>query len=132
MKTVEVVSCIVSIYELELKVLTKKVNEIVNCTESNKINMLKELYKRIIVPFYIPILMLVPYLLVLSSKEKKNYSKLKIITFLLGVIIIILSEGIIRFVSKELINNLFIFISPLIIFSILYFIILLNLNFKKI
>ena len=124
--------CIVSIYELELKVLTKKVNEIVNCTESNKINMLKELYKRIIVPFYIPILMLVPYLLVLSSKEKKNYSKIKIITFLLGVIIIILSEGIIRFVSKELINNLFIFISPLIIFSILYFIILLNLNFKKI
>ena len=75
--------------------------------------------------------MIVPYFLILSSKEKKNYSKLKIITFLLGIILIILSEGIIRFVSKELIDNLFIFISPIIIFSILYFIFLIKLNFKK-
>ena len=72
-------------------------------------------------PFYIPILMLVPYLIVLSSKEKTNYSKLKIITFLLGTLIIIFSEGIIRFVSQELIDNLFIFLSPLIIFLFILF-----------
>ena len=92
--------------------------------------MLKELYKRILVPFYIPILMLVPYLLVLSSKEKSNYSKLKIFTFVMGIIIIIFSEGIIRFVSQELIDNLFIFIAPLIIFLILYFIFLFKLTLK--
>ena len=92
--------------------------------------MLKELYKRILIPFYIPILMLVPYLLVLSSKEKSNYSKLKILTFVMGIIIIIFSEGIIRFVSQELIDNLFIFIAPIIIFFILYFLFLFKLNFK--
>ena len=101
-----------------------------NKISENKINMLKELYKRLLVPFYIPILMLVPYLLILSSKEKPNYSKLKIITFLLGTMIIIFSEGIIRFVSKELIDNLFIFLAPLIIFLILYFIFLFKLNLK--
>ena len=132
MKTSEVISCLVSIYdELKFKLFSKEINKIINCTESNKINMLKEFYKRLLVPFYIPILMLVPYLLVLSSKEKTNYSKLKMITFVLGIIIIIFSEGIIRFVSTELIDNIFIFIAPLIIFLFLYFIFLLKLNFKN-
>ena len=48
----------------------------------------------------------------------------------MGIIIIIFSEGIIRFVSQELIDNLFIFIAPLIIFLILYFLFLFKLNFK--
>ena len=130
METSEVISCIVSLYKLKLKLFLKEIKEITNCTENNKLNMLKELYKRLLVPFYIPILMLVPYLLILSSKEKTNYSKLKLITFTMGVIIIIFSEGIIRFVSKELIDNLFIFLAPLIIFLILYFIFLFKLNLK--
>ncbi len=92
--------------------------------------MLKEIYKRLLVPFYIPILMLIPYLLILSSKEKTNYSKLKILTFMLGVIIIIFSEGVIRFVSKELIDNFFIFLAPLIFFIILYFTFLLKIKIK--
>ena len=113
MKTSEVISCVSSLYKLKLHLFSKKINEIIKCHEDNKLNLLKEFYKRVLVPFYIPILMLVPYLLVLSSKEKSNYSKLKIFTFVMGIIIIIFSEGIIRFVSKELIDNLFIFISPL-------------------
>ena len=72
-----------------------------------------------IVPFYIPILMLVPYFLILSSKEKTNYSKLKITTFLIGVFVIIFSEGIIRLVSDQLFNNILIFITPLMLFFLL-------------
>ena len=93
--------------------------------------MLKELYKRLIVPLYIPILMLVPYFLILSSKEKKNYSKLKITTFLIGILIIILSEGIIKFVSIELTKSILIFITPLIILLTLYFIFLYKLHLKN-
>ena len=132
MRTIDVISCIVYLYdELKFKFFSREINKILNCTDNNKINMLKEFYKRILVPFYIPILMLVPYLLILSSKEKTNYSKFKILTFLIGIIIIIFSEGIIRFVSTELIDNIFIFIAPLIIFLFLYFIFLLKLNFKN-
>ena len=130
METSQVISCVNFLYKLKLKLFSKKVNEIINCTDNNKVDMIKELYKRLLVPFYIPILMLVPYLLVLSSKEKTNYSKLKIITFLLGTIIIIFSEGIVRFMSKELIDNLFIFLSPLIIFLFLYSIFIFKLNLK--
>ena len=130
METLEVLSCVSYLYKLKLKLFSKDVNEITNCTDNNKIDMLKEIYKRLLVPFYIPILMLIPYLLVLSSKEKTNYSKLKIITFLLGTMIIIFSEGIIKFVSKELIDNLFIFLSPFIIFLFLYFTFIFKLNLK--
>ena len=130
MKTSNVISCLSSLYKIKLRLFSEKINEIINCSEDNKLNMLKELYKRLLVPFYIPILMLVPYLLILSSKEKVNYSKLKILTFIVGVIIIIFSEGIIRFVSRELIDNIFIFLAPLIIFLTLYFLLLFKLNLK--
>jgi len=130
METSKVISCIISLYEMKLRIFSKEKNEITNCTENNKLNMLKEIYKRLLVPFYIPILMLIPYLLILSSKEKTNYSKLKILTFMLGVIIIIFSEGVIRFVSKELIDNFFIFLAPLIFFIILYFTFLLKIKIK--
>ena len=45
-------SYVASIYELKLKMISKQISEIINCTENNKINMLKELYKRLIVPLY--------------------------------------------------------------------------------
>ena len=131
MKTIDIISCIVSIYKIKLEILSKNINEIINCSENNKINILKELYKRIVIPFYIPILMLIPYFMIISSKEKKNYLKLKIITFLIGFIIIILSEGIVRFLSPELYNNIIIFIAPLIIFLIIYTFFLLKFNFKN-
>ncbi|MDC6478201.1 LptF/LptG family permease, partial [Candidatus Pelagibacter sp.] len=39
------------------------ITNIENCSAENLGNILKELYKRIVIPFYIPILMLVPFLL---------------------------------------------------------------------
>ena len=116
MKTSDIIECIVSIYNLKLNIITKEINEIINCESSNRINLLKELYKRLVIPFYIPILVLIPYLLIFSSKEKKNYSKLKIITFIIGIITIIFSEGVIKFLSVNLFENLLIFIAPIILF----------------
>ena len=130
MKTIDVISCINSINNLEVKFL-KRDGKIKNCTERNKINITKELYKRLIVPIYIPILMLVPYLLILSSKEKLGYKKLKLTTFFLGVVIIILSEGVIRFINPKLDENLIIFTFPFATFIFLYFIFIYKLNFKK-
>ena len=131
MNTYDVISCLIFVYNLKFKFLSSQKKEIINCTESNKINMIKELYKRLIIPFYIPILMIIPYFLILSSKEKKNYSKLKITTFFVGIIVIILSEGIIRFVSEELTNNIIIFIAPLIILLSFYFLFLLKFKFQN-
>ena len=74
--------------------------------------------------------MLVPYFLILSSKEKPNYTKIKFISFLTGISIIIFSEGIIRFVSEELIRNIHILILPFAIFFFLYLTFIYKLNSK--
>ena len=59
--------------------------------------------------------MLIPYFLICPPKEN-NYSKLKLGTFLTGILIIIFSETTIRFISIELIKNSLILISPFLIF----------------
>ncbi len=130
MKTRDILTCIISTYNININQLSKQINQISNC-KSNQINILKELYKRLFVPLFIPVLMLVPYLLILSSKEKIYYTRLKLTTFLTGVIIIIFSEGIIRFISQELRDNFIIFLSPFITFFIIYSIFFFKLNLKN-
>ena len=130
LSTLDILQCIVHLYELDLKFLKNKNLKINNCRKKNLTNILKEFYKRLIIPIYIPILMLVPYLLILSSKENNNYSKLKFGTFLIGILIIIFSETTIRFVSIELIKNFLILISPFLIFFFLYSIFYFKLTVK--
>jgi len=131
MKTSNLILCIASLNKIKLNYLSKNEDTIINCTEKNQINMLKELYKRLIVPLYIPILMLIPYLLILTSKEKSNYNKIRLLSFIIGVTIIIFSETIIRFVSQEINENIFIFIIPSILFLFFYLIFFYNLKIKS-
>ncbi len=128
MPTFEVVSCILVLNKIGLNYFTKDQNELTNCRESNNTNLIKEFYKRLIVPFYIPTLMLVPYILIFSSKEKINHNKMKLFTFIVGVIVIIFSESLIKFVSFDIQKNLFIFFIPLI--SLISFYLLFFYKFK--
>ena len=108
-----------------------KINpNIVNCIKDNLNNIFKEIYKRFIIPFYILILALVPFFLVFSSKENSNYSKLKIITFLVGIFFIVFSETTIRLISESLISNLIISSMPFIFIIFLYSIFLKKFNYK--
>ena len=130
MKTKDVFLCVANLYKIQINLFKTDSKQNINCASGNEINMIKEIYKRLIVPLYVPILMLVPYIMILSSKEKINYSRLKFLTFLIGVFVIILSEGIIRFISKELSDNIFIFIFPLILLFLIYLILNYKLKFK--
>ena len=107
------------------------ISNIENCSAENLGNILKELYKRIVIPFYIPILMLVPFLLITSSKENVSFSKLRFTTFLVGLFLIIFSETTIRLISDKLIKNLSITLIPIIIFTILYLFFFNKFNYKK-
>tara|TARA_S200000501_G_scaffold277646_1_gene261483 strand:- start:210 stop:1355 length:1146 start_codon:yes stop_codon:yes gene_type:complete len=129
--TLNLFKCIGIIYELDFKF--KKINnkKIPNCSVENIKNILKEFYKRLIIPFYIPLLTLIPFVLIILSKENINYNKLKILTFLIGLMIIIFSETTIRFVSDTITPNLKIVIIPFCLMFILYFIFLYNFKFFK-
>ena len=112
--------CIKNFYQLEKKMFEKKVKDIENCSYENIQNIIKEFYKRFLIPFYVPLLTLVPLLLITTSKENLNYNKLRVATFSLGLIIIIFSETTISFISKISIYDIGIMVIPLILISILY------------
>jgi len=115
--TLDIIRCLDFIYELNLFNKFKKVDR---CSSANTKNFIKEFYKRSIIPFYIPILSLIPFLLLISSKENTNYFRLKFLIFLLGVIAVIFSETTIRLISNSYIDNFVILILPIFLILILY------------
>ena len=91
-----------------------------NCLPSNFNNILKELYKRFFIPLYIPLLMVLPLLLLISSKENLNFSKIRLVTFLTGLLIIVFSETSIRLISNTIYKNYSIILMPIFILIFLY------------
>ena len=102
-----------------------------NCVSANLNNVIKELYKRFVVPFYLPSLMLIILFLILKSKENINYFTYRVFIFLFGLLIIISSEMSLRFIKNNFIENIKIFIIPIMIIIFIYTVIYLNLNSIK-
>ncbi|WP_440656385.1 LptF/LptG family permease [Candidatus Pelagibacter sp. HIMB1509] len=130
--SLKLIECMSTLYKIKLKFIKSLNTKIENCSNENKINILREIYKRLLVPIYIPILTLIPLLLIITSKENIHYFKIKILVFLLGLFTVIFSETTIRFIDVILINNIkFIFI-PFAILFIIYitFIYYFRLKFK--
>ena len=105
--------------------------KIINCSERNKDNIFKELYKRFIIPIYILVLTLIPLLVTILSKEDSKYSRLKFIAFLIGLFFIIFSETTIRLISDSIIKNISISLLPFIFIITLYLIFLKKFNIKN-
>ena len=116
----ELIKCIISFYKLNNNDFKLKTKLIKNCSIENISNIFKEFYKRFIIPFYIPILCLIPFILITSSKENINYNKLRLLTFLSGLFAIIFSETTIRFISKIASQNLGLIIIPILLLLLLY------------
>ena len=102
-----------------------------NCLPSNLNNVIKELYKRFIIPFYIPPLMLIILFLLLKSKENINYFNYRIFIFLFGLLLIISSEMSLRFIKNNVFENIKIFIIPMILIILIYLTIYFKLNSYK-
>tara|TARA_B100001057_G_scaffold370910_1_gene374912 strand:- start:448 stop:1590 length:1143 start_codon:yes stop_codon:yes gene_type:complete len=122
--------CIKNFYKLEKENFQLEVKNIENCSYTNMQNIIKEFYKRFIIPFYIPLLSLIPFLLITTSKENTNYNKLRVITFLLGLVIIIFSESTIKFITKISMYDVSIMIIPLLLLIFLYSFLFNKFNFK--
>ena len=117
--TVDLIKC----YHNLMKLNIFKIDEnfaVENCRYDNIDNILKELYKRIIIPLYIPVLILNALLLVFKSKENTNYFRFRLLIFLIGFSTIIISEMTIRFINEDFFKNIKFFIMPLILAIILY------------
>ena len=94
--TFSLLKCFNEIYFLKKYLSNKSIDR---CTKNNLKVFFIELYKRLAIPFYIPLLNLIPFLLLTSSKENTNYTKVKYLTFIIGFFVIIFSETTIRLIS---------------------------------
>ena len=115
----------------------KKNNQILkieNCSIQNLSGVSQELYKRMIIPLYIPTLVLAVLILIIISRGNLNYLKLKSLIFLLGIFIIVFSEMSLRFIVEDLNINLKIILIPIMTLIIFYSILryILNFNLKKV
>ena len=122
--------CIKNFYKFNKKEFEMNVKNIENCSYQNMQNIIKELYKRFIIPFYIPLLSLIPFLLITTSKENSNYSKIRIITFLIGLTVIIFSETTIRLISQISIYDVSVMLTPIILLTLLYLFLITKFNIK--
>lgn len=118
--TPELIKCYINIYNLRENIDLSKTLGIENCRVENIDNILKEFHKRIIIPFYIPVLMLIVLMLVMSSKENKNYLKFRIIIFFTGLMVIIGSEMTLRLIDDNILTNLTIASIPFALISFFY------------
>jgi lipopolysaccharide export system permease protein len=111
-----------------VKDLSKEKKEFLyeNCSIKNLDNMFVEIFKRLLIPFYIPILVLISLFSIIKSKENKDYTKLKILIFLAGILIIILSETSLRFIENDIFKNIKIILIPFIFFLTFYFYLLIK------
>ena len=128
LSSIKLYKCINSVYLSKDKKLDQNIE---NCSIQNLKNIFKEIYKRLIIPFYIPLLSLISFLVILSSKESANFNKLKIITFLSGMFFIIFSETTVRLISDNVLRNTLIVVIPFLSFMIIYIFIWNKLSFKN-
>jgi len=124
--TKSLIQCMQFIFEIENY-------DIINCSKSNPRSVYKELFKRLINPFYLPVLILISLFLILTSKENLKYNKNKFLIFFLGFVIIILSESLLGYLDNNLIKNFSILILPIILILIFYlfFIYKLKMSYRK-
>ena len=130
-KTVELLACVFSLTDRDIKDKKKIKEKVRNCEVKNLDNIIAEIYKRLTIPFYIPTLMLVSLMLIIHSKEKVNYSNYRIIIFLIGFLIIVFSETTLRFINDSFYNNLIISMIPIMVTILFYFYFIMKFNFKR-
>jgi len=90
--------------------LVKRAN---NKNDEQLSNVVGELNDRIVMPLFIPSLVLLACLLIITNKEIINNNFIKLIIFSYGILIIIISEILLNFSSKNINWGLFLYVAPI-------------------
>ena len=83
-----------------------------NKNDAQLSNIVGELNDRIVMPLFIPSLVLLSCFLIITNKEIININLLKIIIFSYGILIILLSEILLDLSSKKIYSSFFLYATP--------------------
>ena len=91
-----------------------------NCEKNFLDNIIQELFKRMYLPIYIPLIALMASFLILKSKSSFNYSAFKIYVFTAGVFFLVISEISLKFAGNNMLHNIYFLSTPIISFLIMH------------
>ena len=125
--TIDLIRC--SLFFKDL-IKNKNVIKINNCISGNLENIYKELYSRLIKPLYVTFLISIALLFILKSKSDHTFNINKYKIYLFAFLFIIFLESSSKFISTNMIQNLFLSILPIFftLFIYLYFLMKLKVN----
>ena len=111
-------------------IINKNIIKINNCISGNLENIYKELYSRLVKPLYTTFLISIALLFILKSKSDHAFNINKFKIYLFAFLFIIFLESSSKFISTNMIQNLFLSILPIFftLFIYLYFLMKLKVN----
>jgi lipopolysaccharide export system permease protein len=131
--TTELYNCITSVINFKKTFTMHDVQfKKKNCSLESFNNVKEELFKRIFLPIYFPVLALLASLLVLQSKNYTKFFHFKLFVFFTGVLTLIISEISVKYFSLNNFNAIIFSILPVFIFLSIYLFLLLKNKLKTI
>ena len=118
------IECVISIYKFNRNFKSQNLD----CSKKQVGAVLEELYKRLIIPFYIIIVSIIGSCLALKSESDDKFKLFKVAIFILGILSIVLSQVLSQFSTAINYKNIFFISIPFL--SSLFFYIYLKFKFS--
>ena len=103
------------------KNISKSVINFLQCQEQSFDDVKQEIFKRIIKPFYIPLVALICCLVIFVSREKINFKRKRFYIFLISFLSLAFSEILLKYSGKSIFGFGLFLLTPIIFFIIVYF-----------
>jgi lipopolysaccharide export system permease protein len=130
--TIDLIRCVLFFKDLKDFNTFRIMKGINNCNTGNLKNIYKELYSRLVKPLYVTFLISIALLIILKSKNDHSFNNNKYKIYLLAFLFIVFLESSSKFISTNMIQNLFLSILPIFFTLFIYLYFLMKLKFKKI
>ena len=127
--TIILMRCIIYEHRNELQKFIDK--EYLTCNKDGIFEVRQEILKRFVSPIYIILIALTVCMLILKSKENKEYGFIKNLLFIITIFVIIISEISIRYSTSSGIGMIFFTLFPILTFFLIYFNLIKKLRYKN-
>lgn len=115
--TLNLISCLNNYYFLKI---SKTLVDFLQCQEASIDDVKQEMLKRILKPFYIPLVALICCMVIFVSKESINFKRKRFFIFLASFLILTYSEILLKYSGKSIYGFSLFLLIPVIFFIITY------------
>ena len=118
------IKCLITVFRFKDTFTTSNLT----CNQQSAYVIIEEMYKRLIVPFYIIIVSIIGSSLIINSGNENSFAKIKKYVFVIGIIFIILSQILTQYSSDPSLKNYFFILFPFMLAYLFYVILQIKLK----